>query len=96
MKKIPRLLESKKFNKENALSDDETKITFMDKINMSTEKINSTFNQLLKNPPPIACPFNEFKNVHKLPHEGINPHRLKIDKDALEIEMVQVGASKVK
>lgn len=51
----------------------------MDKVNKSIEEIDSTINQLLKNPPRIACPFNEFKDVHKLPHEGINLDRLKID-----------------
>jgi hypothetical protein len=55
------------------------KNTFMDKVNKSIEEIDSTINQLLKKPPCIACPFNEFKDVHKLPHEGINPDRLKID-----------------
>jgi hypothetical protein len=68
MKKIPRPLKSKKSNKDNASSDDETKNTFLDKVNKSIEEIYSTINQLSKNPPPIACPFNEFKDVHKLPH----------------------------
>jgi hypothetical protein len=88
MKKIPRPLKSNKSNKENALSDDEIDNTFLDKVNESIEEIDSTIKQLLKNPPPITCPLNEFKDVHKLPHEGINPHRLKIDKDVLEIETV--------
>ncbi len=54
------------------------------------EEINNTINQSLKNLLPVACPFNEFKYVHKLPHEGINPHRLKTSEDVLELEMVQV------
>jgi hypothetical protein len=44
----------------------------------------------LKNLPLDACFFNEFKYVHKLPHEDINPHRLKTGKDVLELEMVQM------
>jgi hypothetical protein len=45
-------------------------------------------NQLLKNRPPNACPFNNFRDVHMLPHLGINCHKLKIGKDVLENEMV--------
>ncbi len=41
-------------------------------------------------PPPDACPFNDCMDVHNLPHEGINPHRLKTGKDVFEIDMVQV------
>jgi len=62
-------------------------ITFWTKL---IEEIDNTINQLLKNLPLDACPFNEFKDVHKLPHEGINPHRLRIGKDVLELEMVQL------
>jgi hypothetical protein len=32
----------------------------------------------LKNPPPNAFPFNDFKDFHNLLHEGTNHHRLKI------------------
>jgi len=57
---------------------------------MSIEDIGCTINWLLKNPPPYACPFHDFKDIHNLPCEGINPHRLKTSKDVLEIEMIQV------
>jgi hypothetical protein len=54
------------------------------------EEIDNTINQSLKNLTHDACPFNEFKYVHKLPHEAINPHRLRTGKDVLELEMVEV------
>jgi hypothetical protein len=45
---------------------------------------------LLQNPSFNACPFNDFKDLHNLLHEGINPHRLRIGKDVLEIEMIKM------
>ncbi len=40
--------------------------------------------------PLDACPFH-FKDIHNLPCEGINPHRLRIGKDVLETEMIQMS-----
>jgi hypothetical protein len=57
---------------------------------VSIEDIDCIINQLFKNPPPNACPLNEFRDIHNLLHEGINPCRLKMGKDLLEIDMVQV------
>jgi hypothetical protein len=76
-------------SKETIASEDETKSTCLDKVSPSIEEIDSTINQLLKNPPLDACPFNNFRDVHMWLHAGINPHRLRIGEDVLESEMVQ-------
>ncbi len=57
---------------------------------MSIDDTNCTVNHLFKNAPPNACPFNDFRDIHNLPHKGINFCRLKMGKDLLEIDMVQV------
>jgi hypothetical protein len=72
------------------LNENETETTCLDKANESIEDIGCTFNHLLKNPPLYACPFNDFKDIHNLPCEGINPHRLRTGKDVLETKMIQV------
>ncbi len=77
-------------SKETIANEDETKNTCLDKVNPSIKKIDSTINQLLKNHHLDAYPFNDFRDVHILPHEGINPHRLRTSKNVLESEMVQV------
>jgi hypothetical protein len=90
MKKIPKLVKSVRSSKEITLSEDEMEIIGSNKASESIEDIDYTINQLLKNPPPDACPFNDFKDVHNLTHEGINLHRLRTNKDVFEIDMVQV------
>jgi hypothetical protein len=54
---------------------------------LKTLNVLST-NCYLNNPPLDACPFSVFKDLHNLPHEGINPHKLKNGKDVLETKMV--------
>jgi hypothetical protein len=84
MKKMPKSIWSTRSSKETITSEDETKNTCLDKVSPLIKEIDSTINQLPKNPPLDAYPFNNFRDVHMLPHDGINPHRLRISKDVLE------------
>jgi hypothetical protein len=86
MKKIPKPMKSTRSSKEITLSEDEMKIIDLDKTSESIEDIDYTINQLLKNPPIDA--FNNFKDVHNLPHKSINPHRLRTGKDVFKVDMV--------
>jgi hypothetical protein len=89
MRKLPKLVKSTWSSKETGLNEDEVEtIIGLEKNIKSIEDINCTINELLQNPSFNACPFNDFKDLHNLLHEGINPHRLRISKDILEIEMI--------
>ncbi len=89
MRKLPKLVKSTWSSKETRLSEDEVEtIIGLEKNIKLIENINCTINELLNNPSLNACPFNDFKDLHNLLHEGINPHRLRIGKDVLEIEMI--------
>jgi hypothetical protein len=56
MRKMPKPMQSIRFGKEFVASEDETEKICLEKVNPSVEEINSTINQLFKNPPPNACP----------------------------------------
>jgi hypothetical protein len=96
MKKMPKPVRFARCSKETIANEDETKNTCLDKVSPSIKEIDSTINQLLKNPPLDACPFNNFRDVHMLPHEGINPHKSRTSKDVLENKMVEVFGPKKK
>lgn len=89
MRKLPKLVKSTWSSKEIRLSEDEVEtIIGLKKNTKSIEDINYTINELLNDPSLNACPFNDFKDLHNLLHEGINSHRLRIGKDFLEIKMI--------
>jgi hypothetical protein len=90
MRKMPKPIWFARCSKETIANEDEIKNTCLDKVNPWIKEIDSTINQFLKNPHLDAYPFNDFRDVHILPHEGINPHRLRTGKNVLESEMVQV------
>lgn len=84
-------MKSTRSNKEIGLSENEIEmITCLEKTNESIEDIDYVINQLLKNPPPDACPFNDFKDLYNLSHEGINRHRLRNGKNVFETKMIKV------
>jgi hypothetical protein len=68
MKKMPKLVRFARSNKEIVASEDEIENTCLNKISPWIGEIDSTINQFLKNLPLDACPFNDFKDVHMLPH----------------------------
>ncbi len=91
MKKIPKQMKSTRSSKEIGLSEDLIEMsTCLEKTSESIKDIDYIINQLLKNPLPNACPFNDFKDLCNLSHEGINCHRLKTRKNLLETKMIKV------
>ncbi len=78
MKKIPKQMKSTRSSKEIGLSEDLIEMsTCLEKTSESIKDIDYIINQLLKNPLPNACPFNDF-------------HRLKTRKNLLETKMIKV------
>jgi hypothetical protein len=49
-----------RYNKEIVASEDETENTCLNNVCPWIGEIDSAINHLLKNPPPDACPFNDF------------------------------------
>jgi hypothetical protein len=59
MRKMPKPNWFARSSKEIIANEDETKNTCLDKVNPSIKEIDSTINQLLKNPHLDAYPFND-------------------------------------
>jgi hypothetical protein len=86
MKKPPRPKPSRsnKYRKEATCNNEDEYETSDFNKEESMEDIDLAIAKSVKHPPR---PLSDFKDKCLLPHEGINPHRLRTIKDVLESEM---------